>query len=150
MKYGVFQRIVLAVCVIAVVGLAVKVSSLGEEIRQLTDNNHRTIIGLQNAVKVTQASVLAAKESAPGLGEYMTTIQLHAGKLWFAANAMNWDLARYELDELKETMEVVKTLNAEKNGVEGVERFGCCPAKSDCSTGRRHQTQSQIRISKIL
>jgi hypothetical protein len=99
MKYGVFQRIVLAVCVIAVVGLAVKVSSLGEEIRQLTDNNRRTIVGLHNAVKVTQASVLAAKESAPGLGEYMTTIQLHAGNCglprtprigtWRDMNSMN-------------------------------------------------------------
>jgi len=47
----------------------------------------------------------------------MTTIQLHAGKLWFAAKALNWDLAQYELDELKETMEAAKGLNAEKNGV---------------------------------
>jgi hypothetical protein len=47
----------------------------------------------------------------------MTTIQLHAGKLWFAAKASNWDLAAYELDELKETMEAAKALNAEKNGV---------------------------------
>ena len=43
----------------------------------------------------------------------MTTIQLHAGKLWFAA-ALNWGLAEYELDELKETMEAAKALNAEK------------------------------------
>jgi len=47
----------------------------------------------------------------------MTTIQLHAGKLWFAALAANWDLAKYELDELKETMEAAKRLNEEKNGV---------------------------------
>ena len=47
----------------------------------------------------------------------MTTIQLHAGKLWFAAQAANWDLAKYELDELKETMEAAKGLNEEKNGV---------------------------------
>ena len=47
----------------------------------------------------------------------MTTIQLHAGKLWFAAKASNWELADYELDELKETMEAAKALNAEKNGV---------------------------------
>jgi hypothetical protein len=47
----------------------------------------------------------------------MTTIQLHAGKLWFSAKAANWDLAEYELDELKETMEAAKGLNAEKNGV---------------------------------
>lgn len=30
---------------------------------------------------------------------------------------MNWDLAQYELGELKETMEAAKSLNAEKNGV---------------------------------
>lgn len=59
----------------------------------------------------------AMKESAPGLGEYMTTIQLHAGKLWFAAKAANWELAAYELDEMKETMEAAKSLGAEKNGV---------------------------------
>lgn len=47
----------------------------------------------------------------------MTTIQLHEGKLWFAAKAANWDLAQYELDELKETMESAKALNEEKNGV---------------------------------
>jgi len=47
----------------------------------------------------------------------MTTIQLHAGKLWFAAKANNWELAAYELHELEETMEAVKKLNVEKNGV---------------------------------
>lgn len=47
----------------------------------------------------------------------MTTIQLHAGKLWFSVKAGNWELAQYELDELKETMEAAKSLNAEKNGV---------------------------------
>lgn len=47
----------------------------------------------------------------------MTTIQLHAAKLWFAAKASNWRLAEYELHELEETMEAVKKLNVEKNGV---------------------------------
>jgi hypothetical protein len=47
----------------------------------------------------------------------MTTLQLHAGKLWLAAKASNWELADYELDELKETMEAAKALNAEKNSV---------------------------------
>jgi hypothetical protein len=64
-----------------------------------------------------QADLASAKETAPGLGEYMTTIQLHAGKLRFAARASNWELAEYELDELKETMEAAKGLNVEKNGV---------------------------------
>jgi hypothetical protein len=47
----------------------------------------------------------------------MTTIQLHAAKLWFAAKAGNWELAAYELHELEETMESVKKLNVEKNSV---------------------------------
>jgi hypothetical protein len=64
-----------------------------------------------------QAELAAAKELAPGMGEYMTTIQLHAGKLWFAARAANWGLAAYELHEIEEMMEIVMKLNVEKNGV---------------------------------
>src|SRR5439155_13790189 len=44
-------------------------------------------------------------------------IQLDARKLWFATKASNCERAEYELDELKETMEAAKALNAEKNGV---------------------------------
>jgi hypothetical protein len=75
------------------------------------------VAALQESLKRLQAEVAVAKELAPGLGEYMTTIQLHAGKLWFAAKAGNWNLAAYELHELEETMEAVKGLNVEKNGV---------------------------------
>jgi hypothetical protein len=38
----------------------------------------------------------------PGLGEIMTLTQMRHLKLWFAGEAKNWDLAGYELDELKE------------------------------------------------
>lgn len=117
MKYGAYLWAVLGLCLIAIAGLIVKVASLSEEMRNLSDKNGRTIASLQDAVKLAQAGVAAAKDAAPGLGEFMTTIQLHAGKLWFAAKASNWELAEYELDELKETMEAVKTLNVEKNGV---------------------------------
>ena len=90
------------------------------------------------------------KELAPGLGEYMTTIQLHAGKLWFAAKAANWDLAIYELHELEETMEVVKKLNAEKNGVKISGRNGCRSANTDCSTGANDKTEESWGVSKSL
>jgi hypothetical protein len=64
-----------------------------------------------------EAENATLKDAAPGLGEYMSTIQLHAGKMWFAAKAANWELAGYEVDELKETMEAAEKLNEEKNGV---------------------------------
>ena len=38
----------------------------------------------------------------PGMGEIMCTTQMRHSKLWFAGKARNWDLANYELDEIKE------------------------------------------------
>ena len=41
----------------------------------------------------------------PGLGEFMAATQLRHAKLWFAGKARNWDLAAYEVDEIKEGLE---------------------------------------------
>lgn len=38
----------------------------------------------------------------PGLGEFMSAQQMRHSKLWFAGQALNWPLAAYELDEIKE------------------------------------------------
>ena len=47
-----------------------------------------------------------AKEShGPGLVEIMLATQSHHAKLWLAGNARNWDLADYQIDELKEGLE---------------------------------------------
>jgi hypothetical protein len=43
----------------------------------------------------------------PGLGEFMTFTQVRHAKLWLAGNAGNWELADYEIDELKEGLENV-------------------------------------------
>ena len=48
----------------------------------------------------------AAKEAyAPGLGEFMIQTQVRHHKLWLAGSAANWELADYEIDELKEGLE---------------------------------------------
>src|SRR5258708_38764496 len=52
------------------------------------------------------AAAQPAKEPyAPGLGEFMTATQLRHAKLWFAGKQNNWDLAAYEIDEIKEGLE---------------------------------------------
>ena len=88
--------------VIVFLFLIFRLVSLGNEIQALDARNGRELAALQDSLKRAQADLASAKEAVPGLGEYMTTIQLHAGKLWFAAKASNWELANYELDELKE------------------------------------------------
>jgi hypothetical protein len=60
----------------------------------------------------------AAKEGySPGLDEIMSLQQMRHSKLWFAGNARNWDLAGYEVDELKEGFEDVAKLSPTVNGV---------------------------------
>jgi heme exporter protein D len=117
MKYAAYLWGIVVLSLILIVFLLLKLTRLGNEVQGIRDQNNRELAALQESLKRAQADVATAKDLAPGLGEYMTTIQLHAGKLWFAAKASNWELAQYELDELKETMEAAKGLNAEKNGV---------------------------------
>ncbi len=45
------------------------------------------------------------KAYIPGLGEFMTQLAYRHGKLWYAGQAHNWQLAAYELDEIKEGLD---------------------------------------------
>ena len=44
----------------------------------------------------------------PGLGEFMSGIQVHHAKLWFAGSAGNWKLADFEIGEIRETLDDVE------------------------------------------
>ena len=45
------------------------------------------------------------KTYKPGLGEFMTGIQLHHAKLWFAGQNQNWPLADFEIHEIQESLD---------------------------------------------
>lgn len=38
----------------------------------------------------------------PGFGEFMSDIQVHHNKLWFAGQNQNWKLADFEIHEIME------------------------------------------------
>ncbi|MDE3235388.1 MAG: hypothetical protein KGO81_05480 [Bacteroidota bacterium] len=44
------------------------------------------------------------KPYAPGFGEFMSSIQVHHEKLWFAGINNNWQLADFEINEIKEAL----------------------------------------------
>src|SRR5260221_10463578 len=50
------------------------------------------------------------KNYLPGLGEFMGRIQTDHAKLWLAGQARNWELAGYQLSELKEVFSDVQDL----------------------------------------
>ena len=44
----------------------------------------------------------------PGLGEFMSSIQVHHAKLWFAGQNNNWKLADFEIHEIMEAVEDIQ------------------------------------------
>jgi hypothetical protein len=51
-----------------------------------------------------------AKSYTPGIEQFMNVIQSEHAKLWFAGSARNWELAAYQLAEIKEIMSDVEDL----------------------------------------
>ena len=50
----------------------------------------------------------------PGFGEFMSGIQVHHAKLWFAGESKNWPLADFEIHEIMESVEALKKYQAER------------------------------------
>jgi hypothetical protein len=44
----------------------------------------------------------------PGLGEFMSDIQVHHEKLWFAGKNENWKLADFEVHEIQEALDDIQ------------------------------------------
>jgi hypothetical protein len=91
--------------------------SLNATMTSRTDAMMKRAIALGDSIAILQSEIDSLKDQAPGLGEYMTTFQLHMAKLWYAVQASNWGLAQYELGELTETVEAAEALHAVKNNV---------------------------------
>lgn len=55
-----------------------------------------------------------ARAYKPGLGEFMSGIQVHHAKLWFAGKAQNWALADFEIKEIKEALDDIPVYCADR------------------------------------
>src|SRR5258705_5044844 len=51
---------------------------------------------------------LLTESYKPGFGEFMSGIQMHHAKLWFAGQNDNWELADFEIHEIQEALEDVQ------------------------------------------
>ena len=50
----------------------------------------------------------------PGFGEFMSGIQTHHSKLWFAGQNENWKLADFEVHEIMEAIEDIQKFQTER------------------------------------
>lgn len=71
-----------------------------------------------DAIAALRGRVDRIEAVLPGPGEVMSGIQVHFAKLRFAGTAGNWDLARFELDEIEEGLRTVAALRPAENGVD--------------------------------
>ena len=59
--------------------------------------------------KASDAKASDAKAYVPDLGDFMGATQLRHFKLWFAGRSQNWDLARYEIEQIRKSYEERRT-----------------------------------------
>lgn len=50
----------------------------------------------------------------PGFGEFMSSIQVHHAKLWFAGTHSNWQLADFEIHEIGEALDDIRQYQSER------------------------------------
>ena len=50
----------------------------------------------------------------PGFGEFMSNIQAHHSKLWFAGTNQNWKLADFEIHEILEALDDIQQFQKER------------------------------------
>jgi hypothetical protein len=59
----------------------------------------------QLQVKIDSLQKQLSETYKPGFGEFMSGIQVHHAKLWFAGQNQNWPLADFEVHEILETLD---------------------------------------------
>ena len=57
----------------------------------------------------------------PALGELMSGIQVHHAKLWFAGQNQNWKLADFELHEMIEALDDIKSFNTDRPEIKSLQ-----------------------------
>lgn len=75
---------------------------------QQSDNT----IALQNRIDSLEHKLKNTYK--PGFGDFMSSIQAHHYKLWFAGQYENWDLADFEVHEITETIEDLQEFHSDR------------------------------------
>ena len=81
-------------------------------------DNSEKISELQKQVYDLQKKVNDSYK--PGLGDFMSSIQIHHAKLWFAGINANWKLAEFEIEEIEESFEDMSKYQASKEEVKTI------------------------------
>lgn len=84
----------------------------------------------------------------PGLGEFMSGIQVHHAKLWFAGINENWELADFEIHEIMEAVDAIKKYEIERSESKLIPMLE--PALDSVNAAIKEKNLSQFKNSFAL
>jgi hypothetical protein len=84
----------------------------------------------------------------PGFGEFMSSIQVHHSKLWFAGQNQNWKLADFEMHEIVEAIENIKKYQAEREESQKIDMIS--PALDSINKAIRQENSAAFKNSFVL
>jgi hypothetical protein len=84
----------------------------------------------------------------PGLGEFMSDLQLHHAKLYFAGQKANWKLADFEMHEMMEALDDIQQYASDRPETKLVKMIS--PALDSLNTAITRQNIAAFNKSFIL
>ena len=84
----------------------------------------------------------------PSFGEFMSNIQIHHAKLWFAGTNENWELADFEIHEIMETVDAIEKYEPEREESKSVPMMK--PALDSISGAIQNKNLAQFKNNYVL
>jgi hypothetical protein len=84
----------------------------------------------------------------PGLGEFMSGIQVHHAKLWFAGSAANWGLSDFETKEIRESIDDINLYCLDRPEVASIPMI--MPSLDSIDAAIRNKSIPQFKSAFIL
>lgn len=84
----------------------------------------------------------------PGFGEFMSAIQVHHAKLWFAGINENWALADFEIHEIMENVDAIRKYETDRNESKSIPMIE--PALDTVNAAIQKKNIAQFKNSFVL
>ena len=97
--------------------------------------------------KVDSLETRLADSYKPGFGEFMSNIQVHHAKLWFAGQNQNWKLADFEIHEIMESLENIKKYQTERKESQKIDMLS--PSLESINMAIQQKSPSAFKNSYI-
>jgi hypothetical protein len=114
----------------------------------LTACNQQTDNAKQLQAQIDSLQSKLDNSYKPGFGEFMSGIQVHHAKLWFAGTNNNWKLADFEIHEIQEALDDIQKFNTDRPEAKVIRMIN--PSIDSVSNAIKERNQQLFKNSYTL